>query len=76
MKEIVSNGENGLLSPPGDADDLASKLISLIRNKQLRRTIVENGIRASQKHDIKNVAATISNIYERALTADVDPVLM
>ena len=36
MKEIISNGENGLLTPPGDANQLASVLISLIKNKNFR----------------------------------------
>jgi glycosyltransferase involved in cell wall biosynthesis len=64
MKELVSNGEDGLLAPPGDSDKLASMLISLIRNKNLRTMIAENGIRASEKHDIRNVAPSIANIYK------------
>jgi glycosyltransferase involved in cell wall biosynthesis len=65
MKEIVSNGENGLLAPPGNTDQLASELISLIRNKHLRMMIAENGLRTSEKYDIRNVAPVIANIYKR-----------
>jgi glycosyltransferase involved in cell wall biosynthesis len=64
MKELVSNGEDGLLAPPGDSDKLASMLISLIRNKNLRKMIAENGMRSSEKHDIRNVAPSIANIYK------------
>jgi len=67
MKEIVSNGENGILSPLGDANQLADKLINLIRNKHLRTMIAENGIKASEKHDVQNVAPSIANIYKSLL---------
>jgi glycosyltransferase involved in cell wall biosynthesis len=63
MKEIISNGENGLLVPPGDVNQLASAMISLIRNKDLRTTLASNGAQALKKHDIRNVASSIANIY-------------
>jgi glycosyltransferase involved in cell wall biosynthesis len=63
MKEIISNGENGLLVPPGNINQLASAMISLIRNKDLRTTIVANGTRTLKKHDIHNVASSIAHIY-------------
>jgi len=63
MKEIISNRENGLLVPPGNIDQLASALISLIKNKDLRTMITANGTRAVKKHDISNVASSIANIY-------------
>jgi glycosyltransferase involved in cell wall biosynthesis len=64
MKELVSNGKNGLLAPPGNIDQLASELLNLIRNKNLRNMIAENGILTSEKYDIRNVAPTIANIYK------------
>jgi glycosyltransferase involved in cell wall biosynthesis len=63
MKEIISNGENGLLVRPGNVNQLASAMISLIRNKDLRTTIAANGEKALKKHDIRNVASSIANIY-------------
>jgi glycosyltransferase involved in cell wall biosynthesis len=63
MKEIISNGENGLLVPPNNINQLASAMISLIRNKDLRTTIVANGFQAAKKHDIHNVASSIAHIY-------------
>jgi glycosyltransferase involved in cell wall biosynthesis len=64
MKELVSHGENGFLAPPGDADQLASEIIGLIKNKNLRTKIAANGVLASEKHDIRNVAPIIANIYK------------
>jgi glycosyltransferase involved in cell wall biosynthesis len=64
MKEIVSNGETGLLVPPKDIKQLASAMISLIRNKDLRTKIIVKDAQAVKKHDIQNVASTIASIYE------------
>ena len=63
MREIISNGENGLLVPPGNAHQLASAIINLIRNKDLRTMMVANGVQAVKKHDIKNVSSSIADIY-------------
>jgi glycosyltransferase involved in cell wall biosynthesis len=63
MKEIVSNGENGLLVPAGNINQLASTMMSLIRNKDLRTTIAANSAQALKKHDICNVASSIAHIY-------------
>jgi glycosyltransferase involved in cell wall biosynthesis len=67
MKEIISNGENGLLTTPGDEKQLASAIINLIRNKDLRAMISANAIEAVKKHDIQKVSASIADIYTSLL---------
>ena len=67
MKELISDGENGLLAKPGDIDQLSSLLINLIRNQRLRETLVANGIATAEKHDIQNIAPHINRIYESLL---------
>lgn len=67
MKEIISKGENGLLTPPGDADQLASAIINLLKNKGLRKMIAANGIEAVKKHDIQQVSSSITDIYTSLL---------
>ena len=67
MKEIISNGKNGILTTPGDANQLASAIINLIRNKDLRAMIVENGIEAVKNHDIQKVSSSIAEIYKSLL---------
>ena len=64
MEELISDGQDGLLPPPGDTDLLASELINLIKNKHLRATLAANGIEAAEKHDIRNVAPLIAGIYK------------
>ena len=67
MEELVSGGKAGLLAPPGDVDLLASELISIIRDKRLRATLVANGITAAEKHDIQTIAPRIESIYKSLL---------
>ena len=67
MKEIISNGKNGVLTTPGDDNQLASAIVNLIRNKDLRAMIVENGIEAVKNHDIQKVSSSIADIYKSLL---------
>lgn len=67
MKEVISNGENGFLVPPGNINQLSSAMISLIRNKDIRASIAANGAQALKRHDIRNVASSIANIYKSLL---------
>jgi poly(glycerol-phosphate) alpha-glucosyltransferase len=67
MKEIISNGKNGILITPGDANQLASAIINLIRNKDFRAMIAENGTEAVKKHDIQKVSSSIADIYKSLL---------
>jgi glycosyltransferase involved in cell wall biosynthesis len=63
--ELIGNDERGLLFRPGDAGDLAEKLITLIRNQQIQR---EFGIRAAEfarrKLSIEISARRMAEIYE------------
>jgi len=68
MKEIIANGENGILTRPGDATQLASVLIDLIKNKDFRTMIAENGtLRVEEKHDVRKVGPLIAGIYKSLL---------
>jgi glycosyltransferase involved in cell wall biosynthesis len=63
MKEIVSNGENGLLVKHGDSEAWADSAITLFQNKILQRKLVLNGLEAVKKHDIHTIANQVNNIY-------------
>ena len=67
MKEIISNGQNGVLVPPGEAHLLASAIKNLIRNKNLRTMMIADGLQAVKKHDIQNVSSSIADIYASLL---------
>lgn len=64
LKEIISNGQTGFLTEPGNADELASVIENLMENSKLRTEIVENGIKAAKEYDIRTVAPILKNIYK------------
>jgi glycosyltransferase involved in cell wall biosynthesis len=67
MKELISNNENGLLVPPGNINRLATAMISLMRNKDLRLAIAAKGAHTLEEHDIRKVALSIAGIYKSLL---------
>jgi hypothetical protein len=44
LAEVIEDGENGLLFEPGNALDLAAKLMVLIEQRDLRRKLVTGGL--------------------------------
>ena len=66
--ELIGNDERGLLFQPGEADDLAAKLTTLIENESLRRSF---GARAAefarQNLNIEIAARRMEEIYELML---------
>ena len=45
-EEIITNGNNGFLVPPGNPEELADKILVLIKNPRLRREFGEEGLRS------------------------------
>lgn len=48
-REIIKNGENGLLIPTRDAKSISEALLSLINNTQLRKKLGENAAKTANK---------------------------
>jgi len=48
IPEMVKNGENGLLVSPGNADELADKMIQLATDQQLREALEKGAIKTSK----------------------------
>jgi glycosyltransferase involved in cell wall biosynthesis len=68
--EIVTDRENGLLFPPGDADDLASKVDDLlsdpIRLQRMRKCARET---FEKNYTVEANHASLMSIYQRVLGA-------
>jgi glycosyltransferase involved in cell wall biosynthesis len=64
LKETVADGYNGLIFEPGNADDLAAKLISAIQDAALRKQIASNGVQTVAGYDIRAVAPKMAAIYQ------------
>jgi colanic acid/amylovoran biosynthesis glycosyltransferase len=60
VPEIISDGHDGLLVPPGDDKALAEAIASLMKNPELRRKLARNGRRTIiQRFDSRISAATL-----------------
>ena len=52
IPDIVVDGANGLLVPPSDAKEMASALVKLFKNDDLRRRLVDAGTQTARKHSV------------------------
>ena len=64
LEEIVIDGYNGLLAEKNNPNDLKEKILELINNEELRKTLGKNGKEFSKKFSWKKCAESVKNIYE------------
>lgn len=60
-------GDGGLLARPGDADDLARCLVSVLEDAALRATLSEKGIARARLFSWRIMAERTREVYERVL---------
>lgn len=66
--DVILNGENGFLVPPGDSQQMASALSQLIRDSNLRDRIGTNNRRKVEEHfSWTTTVEKIERIYNEAL---------
>ncbi len=66
IPDFLKDGETGLFCKPGDADDIADKMIKLLKNDELRNRLADNGRRLIQeKHSWNKVAEEFKKLYAR-----------
>lgn len=70
LPEIIRSNETGLLSEPGNPEDMASNMLKLLTNGSLRKKVIQHG----QEHvrsafDNKNLIRDLSAIYCRHIPA-------
>lgn len=65
IPEIVEDGTNGLLVSPTDVPGIASALVKLYRDPDLRSRLIENASQTVEKHSISQVVEEYLNLYER-----------
>ncbi|MDR0867053.1 MAG: glycosyltransferase [Planctomycetota bacterium] len=64
LREIVADGENGLLTPP-DADALAAALQKLSVNPDLRRRLAAAGQQSARRFEVEKMANEYRRLLER-----------
>ncbi len=67
---VIEDGNNGLLISPGNSKEIADKIITLLKNKNMRETLVKGGLRTVVKYSWDVVAKDIMDFYY-----EVDPSL-
>ncbi len=63
-REIVENGFEGILVPPKDVEKIASAMVSLIDNPDLRKKMGERGRAKALRYDWQNIAERTARAYE------------
>ncbi|MEU6087487.1 glycosyltransferase [Streptomyces sp. NPDC047085] len=81
-RNILTDGEDGLIVPRGDADAMAEAILRLVRDDGLRRTMAENAVRNAERFHETASRERFEAILEQAFarkalprhaTARVDP---
>ncbi len=66
IPEIVRDGVNGILVPPGNPEALSSAIISLLKNRDLAGQMAEEGFKTvKEKFSIERMVEETRKIYDR-----------
>jgi len=65
---VVENGKTELLFKSGDVNDLADKVIFLLKNKELRERMGRAGYEKAKEFSWDNIAGRIVKLYRKILS--------
>lgn len=65
--EIITDGVDGLLFPPGDVDALAGRLRRLSADADLRQRLEMRGVRTAERFRPNVIGAEIEDVYARIM---------
>lgn len=69
LGEILEEGKTGLLFAPGDVAGIASQLIRILKNDDLRATLSRNARARAQDFDGKRCIRAMEETYEKIMAA-------
>jgi glycosyltransferase involved in cell wall biosynthesis len=68
-RDVVEDGQSGLLAPGGDTAALAKGVLSLLADDELRARVVDAGRRRVRDHfDVRAQGEALARVYQRALS--------
>ena len=70
IKEVVIDGECGVLVPPKNPEAIANSVTRLIENPQLTKKIVEKGLIRAQLFDVQEHVMKLDSLYTNLLGAE------
>jgi glycosyltransferase involved in cell wall biosynthesis len=65
ISEIIQNGKNGFLTEPGNSNDIANKIINLLKSSDLFQMKINARDIAVNKFCWKNISYEVENVYEK-----------
>lgn len=64
VPDVVKNGENGLLVPPGDSESLSDAIVYLLENEDVREKMGRNGRKMVKNYSWEIIAKKTKMVYE------------
>ena len=63
-REVLEDGETGLLVPPADAESLAQAILRVLGDEPLRRRLGSRAREASRRYDVRTCVDEMQQVYE------------
>ncbi|MBP1683737.1 MAG: glycosyltransferase [Ignavibacteriaceae bacterium] len=70
IKEVVIDGDCGILIPPKNPEAIADAVLNIIENPQLAEKLVDAGLKRSKLFDIREHVMKLDNFYANLLGAE------
>lgn len=70
IKEVVINGESGILVPPKSADAIADAIFNIIERPELSKKLIEQGLLRAKLFDVQLHLKKLENLYYSLLGAE------
>ena len=67
IPELVNNPENGFLIKPGDSKALSERVVKLITDDKLRKSMGQSSLEIVQEHSIENTISKFEGLYTEAI---------
>ena len=60
---VLTHGQEGLLAKPSNHRSLAAALLTLLKDKQMRARMAEQGLLTAEKYSWENVSRQVIDFY-------------
>jgi glycosyltransferase involved in cell wall biosynthesis len=68
IPDVIQDGENGILIEPKNSAAIASAIIRLLEDPDLRKRLAERGLETSRKFEWSGIIEKIDGVYENVLS--------
>ncbi len=71
-REIIENGVSGLLVPPANVEALSEAIVRVLKDRELKQKLSQNGKERSQDFHAKAIASAYGELFERVACGQGD----